>query len=193
LSGQFVLFGQTLLIYEIYRFVFLALMLALILFLSAALYGRLWCGYACPQSIFIDRLFRLIEHVIRGSAVHRKRMANQPLSRVDSLRWLATQAVFLIVSAAFAWTLVALFAGTEATLAMNSNLIIVPFGVLTLLAWFDGAYWREQFCIIACPYARFQGVMQDQSTRSVGYDTPRGEPRGRGRRTDTAAKGDCID
>lgn len=195
LSGHFILFGQTILIYEVYRFVFLAIMLALVLFLSAALYGRLWCGYACPQSIFIDRLMRLVEHLIEGSATHRKSAAHKKLTPSRLARKTLTQLVFALISASFAWTVVALFAGVQNALAMDSLTLIVPFAVLTLLAWFDGAYWREQFCIIVCPYARFQGVMTDNGTRSVGYDITRGEPRGRiqSKTSEPHQKGDCID
>lgn len=195
LSGHFILFGQTILIYEVYRFVFLAIMLALVLFLSAALYGRLWCGYACPQSIFIDRLMRLVEHLIEGSATHRKSLAHKKLTASTLARKILTQIVFGLISASFAWTVVALFAGVQSTLAMDSLPIIVTFLVLTLLAWFDGSYWREQFCIMVCPYARFQGVMTDSGTRSIGYDFMRGEPRGRlyNRASEPHHKGDCID
>jgi cytochrome c oxidase accessory protein FixG len=193
LRGHFILFGQTILIYEVYRFVFLALLLALALFLTAALYGRLWCGYACPQSIFIDRLMRLVEHLIEGPAIHRKRLAKGSLTPKLVLQKTMTQVAFLAISASFAWTLVAIFSGTESALAMNHPSLVVPFVVLTLLAWFDGAYWREQFCIIVCPYARFQGVMQDLATRSIGYDTVRGEPRGRSKGAASSTQGDCID
>lgn len=74
LSGHFSLFGQPVLVYDFYHFVFLALLLAITLFFVSALFGRIWCGYACPQSIFIDRVFRLVERVLEGPALRRKRL-----------------------------------------------------------------------------------------------------------------------
>lgn len=189
LSGRFYLLGHVILDYEIFRFVFLAILLAVTLFLVSTLYGRIWCGYACPQSIFIDRLFRMIERVIEGPALRRK-SRDQGTKDLDYFgRKIAKQLCFIAVSVSFGMTLVALFSGAEKVFALSPEPHIVT-SVLLLsgLAYFDGAYWREQFCIIACPYARFQSVMTDPETLQIGYDQRRGEPRRKAKDS-----GDCID
>ncbi len=198
LMGHFYLFGQPILMYEFYHFVFLALLLAVTLFMVSALYGRIWCGYACPQTVFIDRLFRGIERWVEGPALRRKRNDAGPLSVSLLLRKIVKQVLFLSVSFLFAWNLVALFTGTEAALNWSwetpyATSFFVMLLLLTGLAYFDGAYWREQFCVIACPYARFQSVMADKSTRQVGYDRGRGEPRGKRKKSGSSELGDCID
>lgn len=190
LDEVFFLLGQPILIYEFYHFVLLALLLVLTLFLASALFGRIWCGWACPQTIFIEHLLMRIETLIEGPAAHRIARLGKPLSAQDILRKIVKQILFIAVCLSFAFALVALFVGPPRLLAgHSSSWAAVAF--LTGLAWFDGAWWREQFCHIVCPYARFQSVMQDAATRTIGYDSQRGEPRGRGKKRD--GKGACID
>lgn len=195
LSGHFYLFGQPVLVYDFYHFVFLALLLAITLFFVSALFGRIWCGYACPQSIFIDRVFRLVERVLEGPALCRKRFDDGEHGLFYWARKVLKQTIFLGVSVLFAATLVGYFTGPEKafTPAEYEPATLVMVVLLTGLAWFDGAYWREQFCVIACPYARFQSVMVDAQSLQVGYDSSRGEPRGKVSRAQNAPLGDCID
>lgn len=191
LSSSFVMFGQPILIYEFYHFVFLALLLVMTLFLASTFYGRIWCGYSCPQSVFVEQIFGRIETFFEGPAAHRIVQEAKPLTAVRVLRKVGKQLSFGLVSASFAFSLIALFTGPEALLSHPRAATVTAFSLLTALAWFDGGYWREQFCHIVCPYGRFQGVMQDAATRTIGYDTARGEPRKRGKNRDGA--GDCID
>jgi cytochrome c oxidase accessory protein FixG len=189
LAESFYLLGQPILIYEFYHFVQLALLLVVTLFLASAYFGRIWCGYACPQTIFIEQIFERIQTLIEGPAAHRIATQNAPMTTARLLRKIVKQAAFLAVSAAFGFNLVAIFVGPENIFASTAAVTVAL--LLTALAWFDSAYWREQFCHIACPYARFQSVMQDLNTRTIGYDAKRGEPRRKGKQRDGA--GDCID
>jgi cytochrome c oxidase accessory protein FixG len=191
LDGAFVMFGQRILIYEFHHFVLLALLLVLTLFAASALLGRVWCGYACPQTIFVEQILGRIESLFEGPAATRIAAQGKPLTLARALRKLGKQVAFLAVSASFAFTLVALFTGPWTLLEAPSRGSMIALCTLTALAWFDGAYWREQFCHIVCPYGRFQSVMQDAATRTIGYDAARGEPRRRGKSRDGA--GDCID
>jgi cytochrome c oxidase accessory protein FixG len=194
LSPSFVLFGNYILQYEIFRFVLLALLLVICLFMTSALIGRAWCGYACPQTIFIEQVLGRIETFFEGPAAKRLLNANKPLTVERFLRKLGKQVSYLLVSFSFAFTLVAIFTGPSLILDAPSSAIYWSIGILTALAWFNGGYWREQFCHIACPYARFQSVMQDIQTRTIGYDESRGEPRGRSKAQHQDNKtGDCID
>jgi cytochrome c oxidase accessory protein FixG len=190
LDDVFFLLGQPILIYEFYHFVLLALLLVLTLFLASALFGRIWCGWACPQTIFIEHILMRIETLVEGPAAHRIALEGKPWTGAVAVKNIVKQVLFLVVSLSFAATLVALFVGPLRLLAGHQSSWVAVF-LLTGLAWFDGAWWREQFCHIVCPYARFQSVMQDAATRTVGYDLARGEPRGRGKNRD--GKGSCID
>lgn len=191
LDTSFVLFGSHILIYEFYHFVVLALLLVFTLFFASSLYGRVWCGYACPQTVFVEQIFGRVETLFEGSAAKRLANESKPLTVGRCVRKLGKQIVFVAISASFAFTVVAIFAGTDVILVEHSRPANVAIALLTLLAWFDGAYWREQFCHIVCPYGRFQGLMQDAATRTIGYDPNRGEPRRRGK--DRVNAGDCID
>ena len=193
-TGSFYILGQKLFIYELYNFVFLGLLLAATLFFVSALYGRIWCGYACPQTLFLEQICRRIETFFQGNALSRKAADQKPLTLKRVGAKVATQISFILVCLSFAWTLVALFAGSR-------NLGFVPQGepawlmvlVVGSLAYLDAAFLREQFCLMLCPYARFQGVLQDPGTRTLGYDSNRGEPRAKGVRTPGNTSGDCID
>ena len=194
LSPSFVLFGNFILQHEIFRFVLLALLLVITLFAASALIGRAWCGYACPQTIFVEQIFGRIESLIEGPAAKRQVHENLPLNAVTLSKKVLKHLIFIAVSFSFAFTLVGIFTGTELLLSGENSASLWAVGILAAIAWFDGGYWREQFCHIACPYARFQSVMQDIQTRTIGYDVKRGEPRGR-RKTEGSdvATGDCID
>lgn len=191
LSPSFVLFGRHLLIYEFYHFALLAFLLVLTLVLASAAFGRIWCGYACPQTVFVEHIFGRIETFFEGPAATRIVNQGKPLTVSRVLRKVGKQATYVLVCLAFAFTLVALFTGAGTILGASGASARTAVGLLTALAWFDGAYWREQFCHIVCPYGRLQNVMQDRATITIGYDEARGEPRRRGKTRDDA--GDCID
>lgn len=195
LSSSFVMFGSPILMHDFHHFVLLALLLIVTLFAASAIIGRVWCGFACPQTIFIEQILGRIDRLIEGPAAKRQLDSKRPWTFERVIRRAAKLLAYGIVSFSFAFTLVAIFTGPEAILMMDQNKINAALLVLTLLAWFDAAYWREQFCHIVCPYARFQGVMQDQATRSIGYDMDRGEPRSPLKRKSITPekKGDCID
>ncbi len=199
LSSSFVMFGSHILIYEFYHFVLLALLLVLTLFIASAVIGRVWCGFACPQTIFIEQILGRVDRFFEGPSTKRQVDSRKPWTTERIVRRAGKLLAYGVISFTFAFTLTALFTGPELLLSGQSSAANWTLIILTGLAWFDAAYWREQFCHIVCPYARFQGVMQDLATITIGYDHTRGEPRGRSNRasaseTDKKAKlGDCID
>jgi len=161
--------------------------LALALFFFTALAGRLWCGWACPQTIFSD-LFAGIARRIEGW--HGTRAPARP----SRGRKLATQLAWLALSAVIGFHLVSYFCSPRelARDLLHANVSGARLGFLgaaAALAYLDFGMVRQTFCKYLCPYARFQGVLFDAETLVVAYDTDRGEPRGkRGK-----ARGDCVD
>ncbi len=161
--------------------------LALALFFFTALAGRLWCGWACPQTIFSD-LFAGIARRIQGW-----RGIRAP-ARLSRARQLATQLVWLGLSALIGFHLVSYFCSPRelAHDLLHANVSGARLGFLgasAALAYFDFGLVRQTFCKYLCPYARFQGVLFDAETLVVAYDSARGEPRGKRGTT----RGDCVD
>lgn len=197
---RFIFFGVEFWSTETHYLFFLFGILAFSLFFFTAFLGRVWCGWACPETIFLEFLFRPIERFFEGSPAQRKRLDEQPWS----VRKLRKKAGKHLSSAFAAWilasTTIAYFVGREPLLEMMTdwpNRNPVPFAVtcalMGLLA-FQFGWFREQFCSILCPYARFQSVLLDSDTIVVGYDVRRGEPRSKPRRTKAGEpQGDCVD
>lgn len=177
---------------------FLAGTVVLIFYITAQ-WGRLWCGWACPQTVFLEHVFRRIEIWIEGDAKQRRRLDQSPMSwekfRKKGLKYL----IFLIISSHFANTVLCYFVGTDQVLEMTFHAPSQNWGWFTFMAFFnflffvDFAWFREQFCIIACPYGRFQSVLLDKESLAVTYDYNRGEPRGVLRKGEKREIGDCID
>jgi cytochrome c oxidase accessory protein FixG len=153
------------------------------LFFATAIFGRVWCGWACPQTVFIDGLFRRIETWVEGSAFERRRLDKAPFSfgklRKRTIKWILYSAATLVLTHSF----LAYFVGTDRLAAMIQRPPSENWGSFLFMAissaviLFDFAWFREQFCTIACPYGRFQSVLMDKGSMIVAYDTSRGEPR----------------
>lgn len=165
--------------------------------LVTALLGRLWCGWACPQTVFIERLFRSIEQWIEGAGTSQRRFHSKARTSSFWLKKAAKWGLFFLISLVITHSFLAYFVGSDRILSMITQspqenwgafLLIV---VTTSIILFDFGWFREQFCIVVCPYGRLQSVMIDEQSLVVGYDAIRGEPR-RQDRHDTAASGDCI-
>ncbi|MHB8897758.1 MAG: cytochrome c oxidase accessory protein CcoG [Thermoguttaceae bacterium] len=163
--------------------------------LITALLGRVWCGWMCPQTVYMEFVYRPLERLFDGPPGIR----HTPGKQATPLRKLLKAAVFLLVSALLAHTFLAYFVGVN-TLAvwMTRSPLEHPAAFLlvagvTALMMFDFGYFREQTCLVACPYGRFQSVMLDRDSLIVTYDPARGEPRAKGRRHDGDGLGDCVD
>ena len=174
-------------------FLVLALLFsAFLLFFVTALWGRIWCGYACPQTVFLETFVHTVERWVEGP--RGKRMA---LDRkgwdAERVRKKATKwAIFLAASWLIAMTFVSWFAGsTPLWTGQASATAYGAVAVFTAGAMFDLAYFREQFCNYLCPYARFQGVIAGPNSLIITYDQPRGEPR-RAKGLPKSEQGDCI-
>lgn len=178
-------------------FIYLAWMLiiaAFALFLFTTVAGRLWCGFACPQTIW-TLAYIWVEEKIEGKSHQRKRLDKAPLSAEKIARKTAKHVIWVIMAVLTSAAFVSYFyppreLWPDLFTANISLTALVWLGIFTWLTYIDAAWLREQVCIYMCPYARFQGVMYDQDTLMVTYDAARGEPRGSIKDAD---KGQCID
>lgn len=166
------------------------------IFLFSALFGRVWCGWACPQTVYMEFIFRPIERLIEGG-----RSGSLILDKNRSrFHWrrLLKYAVYLVIALFLAHTFLAYFVGVEALegwVRLSPYDHPTPFLVMaatTALIFFDFTYFREQTCLIACPYGRWQSALLDNESLIVAYDEKRGEPRQRGVKDRPSSAGDCV-
>jgi cytochrome c oxidase accessory protein FixG len=191
---EFVLFGSTFLPTDGVLLMLLMLSIFVSVVLATALVGRAWCGWACPQTVYMEFLFRPLERLFEGPREAQLRIDRQG----TSARRLAKNAVYLVLSFVLANVFLSYFVGID---ALRHWVLQAPaehlggFGVVmvtTGLVFFDFAYFREQMCTVVCPYARIQAVLLDTRSLVIGYDGARGEPRSKGKAR-APGYGDCID
>ncbi len=191
---QFVLFGGTFLATDGVLLMLLMLSIFVTIVLVTALVGRAWCGWGCPQTVYMEFLFRPIERLFEGP-----REAQLELDRKGAnAKRLAKNAVYFLLSFLLANVFLSYFVGTDALRRWVLEAPTQHWGgfsvvmVTTGLVFFDFAYFREQMCTVICPYARIQSVLLDPKSLVIGYDARRGEPRSKGK-AKTPGHGDCID
>ncbi len=170
------------------------------IFFATALFGRVWCGWGCPQTVFMEFVFRPLDRLFQGT----KGTGGVPKQPLSGLRWFMRAGVYLLLSMFLAHTFLAYFIGVDRLAVWVRQSPFehpIPFLVMAVtvgLMMFDFLYFREQTCLIVCPYGRFQSVMLDRRSLIVSYDQPRGEPRGKAKAkdlpiTNTESVGDCVD
>lgn len=190
---EFTVLGKTFLATDGMILMLLLLTIFVGIVLVTSLVGRAWCGWACPQTVYMEFLYRPIERLFEGSRENQIRLDRTG----GGPRRLAKNAVFLAISVVLGNAFLAYFVGTDRLVEWVQRSPLEhpqPFLVMSavsLLVFVDFAYFREQMCTIACPYARLQSVLLDRRSLVVGYDVRRGEPRMKGKPKPGA--GDCID
>ncbi|MGZ8469146.1 MAG: cytochrome c oxidase accessory protein CcoG [Gemmatirosa sp.] len=201
---RFTLFGTTFLPTDTLLLMLLLVSIILSIFLVTALFGRVWCGWGCPQTVYMEFLFRPIERRLEGGWMGSRRIdALGGLRAHLHPRRVAKYAVYGALALLLAHTFLAYFVGTEQLAVWvrrspyeHPASFLVMAGT-ALLIFFDFTYFREQTCMVACPYGRWQSVLLDRQSLIVAYDAARGDPRGRGRlRQDPITAqplGDCVD
>lgn len=192
------LFGIEIWPQEIYLLAGLLILAAVALFLVTSLFGRLWCGFSCPQTVWTD-LFLLVERWIEGDRNARMRLDGQPWSAAKVWRKSAKHAVWLGIAAATggAWIMYYVDAPTvtlELVTGAASLTVYFFFVLFTLTTYVLAGWAREQVCTHMCPWPRFQSAIFDEGTYTVNYSAWRGEPRGKHKAgTGWEGRGDCID
>jgi cytochrome c oxidase accessory protein FixG len=194
-NRQFHYFGWTLVTQDLWVGFFLITGLGFCLFYVTALLGRVWCGWACPQTVFLD-IVRRIERIIEGDAPARRRLDAAPSSVAKFFKRGMKHAALFAFALVIAHVFLSYFVSLPRLYEMmhhsprdNWPSFLLVFLMATAL-WIDFAWFREQFCIILCPYGRLQSALIDTDSLVIGYDTARGEPRGK---AGTAGAGDCVD
>jgi len=192
---KFHLFGLTLVAQDLWVLFFAISGLGFSLFFATSLLGRIWCGWACPYTVFLDHVYRRIERRIEGDALARRALDQAPWSIDKIFKRVLKHLLYAIISIYIAHVFLSYFVSWHRLYGFMHGSPVehaTAFGIiafLTLALWFCFGYFREQFCIIMCPYGRLQGALTDDDTINVGYDELRGEPRGPKGKTE----GDCID
>jgi len=185
LERKFVILGAVFRPQDFYVVVVLALAVLVTLVLSTVVVGRVWCGWLCPQTVFMEMLFRRLEYLIEGSAEQQVRLARGPWTRERIVRAIVKHAVFFALSFVIANVFLAWIIGAPQLVAIvtdsPSNHItgLAAITIFSVVFYAVFARFREQACIIACPYGRVLSSLVDQRTITVTYDRVRGEPRAR--------------
>jgi len=202
-ARRFTFFGKTLLPSDTLVMALLMVAMFLTIFFVTALFGRVWCGWACPQTVYMEFVFRPIERFFRGTPgrVKTGRFVGSPFAIL--LQYLS----YFLIACVLAHTFLAYFVGVDALATWvrqspfeHPTPFLVMAGV-TIAMLFDFAFFREQTCLVACPYGRFQSVLLDRKSLIVGYDIRRGEPRGKPAKGTVSLplagqsqkRGDCVD
>lgn len=192
---RFHLFGWTFVAQDMWLMFFIISGLGFSLFFITALLGRIWCGWACPQTVFLDHVYRRIERWIEGDAVKRRALDAAPMNGEKIFKRSLKHALYIIVSLTITHLFLAYFVSIEELWTMMHEQPLEHWSAFAFVFIFAGAlyfnfaWFREQLCIVICPYGRLQSAMIDDDSMVIGYDEKRGEPRGKLNSPDT---GDCV-
>lgn len=186
------LFGQVFTAADGFFIALLGIAAAFMLFFVTALFGRVWCGYACPQTILLESWVRPIEKFFEGDRSRRKRRDAGPWTFDKIWRKTGKWGTFLLASFFVSMAFAQWFAGAWELWTFQAGWVDYALvGVFTGLWFADFAWFREQLCNYVCPYARFQGALTDKHSLTISYDANRGEPRKKGKAR--GQEGGCID
>jgi cytochrome c oxidase accessory protein FixG len=200
-EARFIIFGK---VFWPQDFFILGLtMITFIIFivLFTAAFGRLFCGWVCPQTIFMEMLFRKVEYLIEGDASRQKLLQSQPWTVRKIRIKLAKQVAFYFLSFIIANFFLSYIIGMDQLIKIITEPPAEHVGGFMAMIIFSAvfyavyAYFREQACTVICPYGRLQSVLLDRNSMIVAYDYTRGEPRGKYKKSQVASidTGDCID
>lgn len=199
LERKFVFFGLIFTPQDFYLFAFAMLIFILFVICFTVVLGRLWCGWACPQTIFMEMVFRRIEYWIEGDSIRQKKLDKQPWNSEKILKKGSKHLIYIITSFAIANTFLAYLISSEVLYNIATEPVELHISGFVSICFFTAifygifAYVREVVCTVICPYGRLQGVLLDNQSLIVAYDEQRGEPRGKLSKNLLDIKGDCVD
>lgn len=182
---KFIIFGALFPVQDFYLLVLAMLTSLVFLILFTVIYGRVFCGWVCPQTIFLEMVYRKIEYIIEGTAKAQRKLKMAPWTANKIFKRLLKHAIFIAIALLVINTFISYLIGIDGLLQKMSEPISMNTGAFSAMLLFSAAFYfvfswfREQVCIVACPYGRLQGVMLDKNSIVVAYDEKRGEPRGK--------------
>ena len=194
---RFHIFGFTFAVQDFWLAFFLVSGLGFTLYMVTSMFGRIWCGWTCPHTVFLEHVYRRIERFIEGPVAEQKRLDRLSWSDNEKLvKRGIKQVLFILVSVIISHIFVSYFISipqlyqwmTHSPLMHWTGFLFVI--IMSGLLYFNFAWFREQLCLAICPYGRLQSALIDDDSIIIGYDEKRGEPRGKPRDPET---GDCID
>lgn len=199
---KFVLFGKIFWPQDFYLLAITILILIVFVVLFTIIFGRLFCGWVCPQTIFMEMVFRKIEYWIEGDWTHQKKLNNQPWNAEKIRKKGFKHVIFFVIAFLIANTFLAYIIGSDELWKIQTEPVgehiggFIALVIFSLVFYGVFAFLREQVCTTICPYGRLQGVLTDENTMQIGYDHVRGENRSKFKKNEdrnTENKGDCID
>ncbi len=198
---KFIIFGAAFWPQDTHLLIFLLLIFFIFIILFTAVFGRVFCGWACPQTLFMEMVFRKIEYLIEGDANQQRKLNVMPWNSEKIWKKSLKMTIFTLISLLISHTVMAYLIGLDQVIEIVSQPPSAHMaGFIGLMAFtgiflFVFSWFREQACIVVCPYGRLQGVLLDANSINVTYDHVRGEPRGmiRKNQVEDTPKGDCID
>lgn len=202
IDRKFVILGQIFWPQDFYIFVLAMLNFILFIIVFTVVFGRIFCGWICPQTIFMEMVFRRIEFLIEGDFKQQQILNRKPWNTEKIFKKALKFTVFFLMSFLISNIFLAYIIGSEELISIITSPPsehiqgFISMTIFTGVFYFVFAWFREQVCIVVCPYGRLQGVMLDRNSIIVAYDHVRGEKRGKFRKDeerDSSIKGDCID
>jgi cytochrome c oxidase accessory protein FixG len=196
-ARRFHLFGLTFAAQDFWLTFFLITGLGFALFFVTSILGRVWCGWTCPHTVFLEHVYRRIERLLEGPAKEQQRLDTLPWGDPEKiLKRGSKHIIFVLISVLIAHIFLAYFISIPGLYSWISGspsehwggflFVFITAGIL----YFNFAWFREQLCLAICPYGRLQSTLIDDDSIIIGYDEARGEPRGKPRQSGV---GDCID
>ncbi len=198
-QARFIIFGKVFWPQDFFIFGLTMITFVVFIVLFTSAFGRLFCGWVCPQTIFMEMLFRKIEYAIEGDAGAQRLLKKAPWTTQKIVRKGAKHIIFYLLAFIIANFFLSYIIGIKELEKLVTEPVSQHLGGFTAIAIFSFAfygvyaYFREQACTVICPYGRLQSVLLDRNSMLVAYDYKRGEPRGRFKKNEERSLGDCID
>lgn len=200
MNRNFILFGIPFGPHDFHLFVLAMIAVIVFIILFTVVFGRVFCGWACPQTIFMEMVFRKIEYWIEGDAKDQVKLNRAPWTGKKFFKKSLKQFIFYAIAFTISHVFLAYIIGIDklfevVTSPPSANLTgFIALVIFSLIFYWVFSYFREQVCTLVCPYGRLQGVLLDQDSIVIAYDHKRGEPRGKLKRNEIErTNGDCID
>jgi cytochrome c oxidase accessory protein FixG len=198
-NRKFILFGYPFGPHDFYLLGLTMITTIVFILLFTAVFGRLFCGWICPQTVFMEMVFRKIDYWIEGDHRQQRKLNESSWTGRKTLKKGIKYVVYFVISFLVSNMLLAWVIGVDALERIVTDPISEHLGGFIAMMLFTGVFYgifiwfREQACILVCPYGRLQGVLLDPNSIVIAYDDVRGEPRGKMKRNEQRLHGDCID